>query len=60
MVELGSEFIWLWFLEKKQTNTYDGSCKGFMIKAKYSAKNYVSNIVQPLLSLMSLRSKIQN
>jgi hypothetical protein len=27
---------------------------------KYSTKNYVSNIVQPLLSLMSLRNKIQN
>jgi hypothetical protein len=32
MVELGSEFIWLCFLEKKQTITEDGSCKGFMIK----------------------------
>jgi hypothetical protein len=29
-------------------------------QAKYSTKNYVSNIVQPLLSLMPLRSKIQN
>jgi hypothetical protein len=29
-------------------------------QAKYSTKNYVSNIVQPLLSLMSLRNKIQN
>jgi hypothetical protein len=29
-----------------------------MIQAKYSTKNYVSNIVQPLISLMSLRSKI--
>jgi hypothetical protein len=59
MIELGSEFIWLWFLEEKQTNTYEGSCKGFMITAKYSTKNYVSNIVQALLSLMSLHSKIQ-
>jgi hypothetical protein len=60
MVELGSEFIWLWFLEKKQTNTWEDSCKGFMVTAKYSTKNYVSNIIQPLLSLMSLCSKIQN
>jgi hypothetical protein len=29
-------------------------------KAKYSIKNFVSNIVQPLLSLMSLSNKIQN
>jgi hypothetical protein len=60
MVELGSEFIWLRFLEKKETNTYEGSCKGFMIQTKYSTKNYVFNIVQPLLSLMFLCSKIQN
>jgi hypothetical protein len=48
MVELGSECIWFWFLEKKQTNTCDGSYKGFMIQKIYSTKNYVSKIVQPL------------
>jgi hypothetical protein len=48
MVELGSEFIWFWFLEKKQTIAWDGSCKGFIIQTKYSTKNYVSNIVQTL------------
>jgi hypothetical protein len=47
MVELGSEFFWLWFLEKKQTNTWDGSCKRVYDQEKYSTKNYVSNIVQP-------------
>jgi hypothetical protein len=29
---IGSEFIWLWFLEKEANNIYDGSYKGFMIK----------------------------
>jgi hypothetical protein len=47
MVEIGPEFSWFWFLEKKQANTYDGSRKGFMIKRKYSTKNYVSTIIQP-------------
>jgi hypothetical protein len=48
MVELVSEFIWFWFLEKKQIIIKDDLCKGFMIQAKYSTKNYVSNIAQPL------------
>jgi hypothetical protein len=47
MVEIGSEFIWLWFLEKEANNTWEGSCKGFMIQAKYSTKDYVSNVSQP-------------
>jgi hypothetical protein len=60
MVELGSEFIWLWFLEKNANKHIGRFMQRVYNQAKYSTKNYVSNIVQPLLSLMSLRSKIQN
>jgi hypothetical protein len=47
MVEIGSEFF-LVVVSQKETNKHIGwLCKGFMIKTKYSTKNYVSNIIQP-------------
>jgi hypothetical protein len=59
MVELGSEFIWFGFPEKKQTNTWDGSHKGFMIKQNIQPK-IMSLILFNHSKSNVLPSKIQN
>jgi hypothetical protein len=57
MVELDSEFIWLWFLEKKETT--QGSCKGFMIKQNIQPR-IMSLILFNHSKSKVLHSEIQN